>query len=211
MQIELAGTTITLLPQKAMFLPEHSILIIADLHLGKAQHFRKAGIFMPAGSASRDYLTLNALITQYQPEQVCFLGDLFHSIHNSEWLQFEAFVHAWPGIRFTLIRGNHDILKKEYYDRLDIAVIPQVLPVDNLLFSHEPLNEIPDGQVNIAGHIHPGCTIRGKGRQSYRLPCFHFSGQHFLMPAFGYLTGLAMMEDKNATVYAVLPEEVVLV
>jgi DNA ligase-associated metallophosphoesterase len=210
MQIALAGTSIILLPQKAIFLPEHSILIIADLHLGKTQHFRKSGIFMPAGSAAKDYITLNSLIEQYAPKQVWFLGDLFHSIHNSEWLQFEAFIHAWPGIGFTLIKGNHDIIKAEYYDKLGIAVVPHVLPLDHLLFSHEPLAEVTEGKINIAGHIHPGCVIHGKGRQSYRLPCFYLSGQNFLLPAFGYLTGLSIMENKNAAVFAVLPERVVL-
>ena len=211
MQIALAGTNILLLPQKAMFLPEHSILIIADLHLGKAQHFRKSGIMMPAGSAAKDYITLNSLIEQYTPQQVWFLGDLFHSIHNLEWLQFEAFIHAWPGIDFTLIKGNHDIIQEEYYDKLGIAIVPHVLPLDQLLFSHEPMSEVAEGKINIAGHIHPGCVIHGKGRQSYRLPCFHLSGQNFLLPAFGYLTGLSIMENKNAAVFAVLPEQVVLV
>jgi uncharacterized protein len=210
MQIELAGTTIELLPQKAMFLPEHSVLIIADVHLGKTQHFRKAGIFMPSGGASKDYLVLNDLISQYKPQQVWFLGDLFHSIHNTEWLQFEAFIEQWKDVDFTLIRGNHDIISKEHYDKLDVTIVPQVLPLDNLLFSHEPLEYVPDGKVNIAGHIHPGCVVRGKGRQTYRLPCFHLSGQNFLLPAFGYLTGLAIMDDKDAAVFAVLPDAVVM-
>lgn len=210
MQIELAGTAILLLPQKAIFLPEYSILIIADLHLGKAQHFRKSGIFVPAGSAAKDYLILNSLIGQYNPQQIWFLGDLFHSIHNSEWLQFEAFVRACPDINFTLIKGNHDIIKEEYYDKLGIAIVPYVLPLGQLLFSHEPMTDIEEGKINIAGHIHPGCVIYGKGRQSYRLPCFHFKGQSFLLPAFGYLTGLSVMDNKNATVFAVLPEQVVL-
>ncbi|RYZ34532.1 MAG: ligase-associated DNA damage response endonuclease PdeM [Sphingobacteriales bacterium] len=210
MQIELAGTTITLLPQKAMFLSEHSILIIADLHLGKAQHFRKAGIFMPAGGAAKDYQILNSLIEQYNPQQVWFLGDLFHSIHNSEWLQFEAFVQSWPDIAFTLIRGNHDILKKEYYQKIGITVEPHAIILNDLLFSHEPLEEVPEGRINIAGHIHPGCVVRGKGRQSYRLPCFHLNGPQLLMPAFGYLTGLAIMDVKDAAVFAVLPDAVVM-
>lgn len=193
-----------------MFLPEHNILVIADLHLGKAMHFRKAGIFMPAGTAAKDYFVLRALITGYNPAQVWFLGDLFHSIRNSEWLQFEAFVGEWPELQFTLIRGNHDIIRKEYYDALGIRMIPHILPLGNLLFSHEPLPEVPEGLINIAGHIHPGCVVKGKGRQSYRFPCFHLSGQHFLLPAFGYLTGLAIMEQKDAAVFAVLPEQVVL-
>lgn len=211
MQIELAGTEIILLPQKAMFLPELAILIIADLHLGKAQHFRKSGIMMPAGSAAKDYLTLHDLIRQYNPQQVWFLGDLFHSIHNSEWVQFEAFIHSWPDIDFTLIKGNHDIIKEEYYDKLGITVVPHVLALDQLLFSHEPMPHVEEGKINIAGHVHPGCVIHGKGRQSYRLPCFHFKGQNFLLPAFGYLTGLFVMEDKGAAIFAVLPEQVVLV
>lgn len=210
MQIVLAGTDILLLPQKAMFLPEQAILIIADLHLGKAQHFRKSGIFMPTGGSAKDYLTLNALIEQHNPQQVWFLGDLFHSVHNSEWLQFEAFIHQWPDLDFTLVRGNHDIIKKEYYDTLNINVVPEVLRLDNLLFSHEPLAEVEEDKINIAGHIHPGCLIHGKGRQTYRLPCFHLSGQNFLLPAFGYLTGLAIMDDRGASVFAVLQEEVVL-
>jgi DNA ligase-associated metallophosphoesterase len=210
MQIALAGTDIILLPQKAMFLPGHSILIIADLHLGKAQHFRKSGIFMPAGSAAKDYITLNNLIEQHTPKQVWFLGDLFHSVHNTEWLQFEAFIHTRPDIDFTLIKGNHDIIQEEYYDKLGIAVVPDVLPLDQLLFSHEPMPHVEEGKINIAGHIHPGCVVQGKGRQAYRLPCFHLSGQNFLLPAFGYLTGLSIMESRNATVFAVLPEQVVL-
>jgi DNA ligase-associated metallophosphoesterase len=192
MQIELAGTEIILLPQKAMLLPEHSILIIADLHLGKAQHFRKSGIFMPAGSAAKDYLTLNALIEQYRPQQVWFLGDLFHSIHNSEWLQFEAFIHQWPDINFTLIKGNHDIIKEEYYDELGIAVVSHVLPLDQLLFSHEPMHDVEDGKINIAGHIHPGCVIHGKGRQSYRLPCFISVGKIFYYLPSVILPGLLL-------------------
>ncbi len=47
MRIDLAGTSLQLLPQKALFLPEESILVLGDLHLGKAMHFRKAGIIIP--------------------------------------------------------------------------------------------------------------------------------------------------------------------
>jgi DNA ligase-associated metallophosphoesterase len=209
MQIELAGTPIILLHEKAIFLPLKSILVLGDLHLGKAMHFRKAGIFMPVESALKDYQTLHKLMSEYKPLEVFFLGDLFHSNHNSEWQQFAAFIQSFPRVSFTLIKGNHDVLKESFYQQLNINIIPKVLQVENLLFSHEPMNEIPPETINIAGHIHPGCIIRGLGRQQLRLPCFYLKDAHFLMPAFGNLTGLQIMEHQNATLFAILPDKVV--
>jgi DNA ligase-associated metallophosphoesterase len=212
MQINLAGTTVQLLPQKALFLPEQGMLVLGDLHLGKAMHFRKSGIFMPQASAARDYHILHNLIQQYQPEAVYFLGDLFHSLHNSEWLQFEKLITTYPDIRFTLVRGNHDVLDQTYYERLQIAIIPHAFLLGNLIFSHKPLAEVPEGSINIAGHIHPGCMVRGLGRQSIKLPCFYLKGQTFLLPAFGQLTGLHILEQNaDTTIFAILPERVVLV
>lgn len=209
MQIELAGTSIILLHEKGIFLPLKSILVVGDLHLGKAMHFRKAGIFMPAESALKDYKTLHTLMSAYKPKEVFFLGDLFHSNHNSEWQQFVSFIQSFSHIGFTLIKGNHDVLKESFYQQLNINIIAKALQIENLLFSHEPMDEIPLGTINIAGHIHPGCVIRGLGRQQLRLPCFYFKDGRFLMPAFGNLTGLQIMEHQNAIIFAILPDKVV--
>ena len=212
MEITFAGTTIHLLPQKALFLPEHSLLVLGDLHLGKAMHFRKAGIFMPAASAADDYGVLQHLMQQYQPRQVFFLGDLFHSLHNSEWLRFAAWIATYPDTRFTLIRGNHDILDDSEYGQIGLRVVEGALRLGDLIFAHEPMAEVPEGTINIAGHIHPGCVLRGRGRQSLTLPCFYQSGPTFLLPAFGKLTGLHVLSRYQATrVFAVLPERVVAV
>lgn len=194
-----------------MLLAEERILVMGDLHLGKAMHFRKAGIFVPPRSAVKDYEVLQALMTTHAPEQVYFLGDLFHSAHNSEWLQFESFIRAYPGIKFTLIRGNHDVLPEASYKALNIHVVPGQLIRDNLIFSHEPLSSVEEGKINIAGHIHPGCVLRGLGKQRLTLPCFFFKEGLFLLPAFGQLTGLHLLEKNNAAVFAVLPERVVVV
>lgn len=211
MQIELGNTTLLLLPEKAVFLPGHAVLVIADLHLGKAMHFRKAGLLVPPGSAHKDYQVLHELMQQYQPREVWFLGDLFHSSYNSEWRQLETFIKAYAAVRFTLVRGNHDILQTEHYDGLRIEVVPEVVMLEDLVFSHEPLAEPIAGKINIAGHIHPGCMLRGLGRQSLRLPCFYFRDNLFLLPAFGALTGLHMMEQvATAAVFAIASGRVLL-
>jgi metallophosphoesterase superfamily enzyme len=42
--IEAAGEVLTLLPQRALFWPAMSMLVIADIHFGKAASFRAQGI-----------------------------------------------------------------------------------------------------------------------------------------------------------------------
>ena len=38
------GLNLTLLPEKAVWIDSMGVLLIADLHFGKAAHFRKSGI-----------------------------------------------------------------------------------------------------------------------------------------------------------------------
>lgn len=210
MQLLAEDTLIQLLPEKALFLPEHSLMVIADLHLGKAMHFRKAGLFLPARSALKDYEVLHTLLQQYRPREVWFLGDLFHSDPNAEWQSFAGFIREYAEIHFSLVRGNHDILPPAYYEQVQIQMIPETATLGQLIFSHEPLEQVADGMLNIAGHLHPGCVLRGLGRQSMRLPCFYWNGSLLLLPAFGALTGLKVMgQDKGARIFAIAPGGIV--
>ena len=47
MQLSLNNSEFTLLPEKALYKEDERLLIIADVHLGKASHFRKEGVYMP--------------------------------------------------------------------------------------------------------------------------------------------------------------------
>src|SRR5690606_41391569 len=115
--IRLMDTNFTLLPERALLLPDYKTLIIADWHLGKSTHFRKAGIFMPAASADKDVLRIQSLLDRYAVDTLVFLGDLFHSDLNSEWLMFARFRMANPSVQFILTRGNHDILSDELLEK----------------------------------------------------------------------------------------------
>jgi metallophosphoesterase superfamily enzyme len=44
-QVLLAGQTVVLLPQKAIFIPSSSTLVLADVHIGKAASFRSRNFF----------------------------------------------------------------------------------------------------------------------------------------------------------------------
>ncbi|MEM1319611.1 MAG: ligase-associated DNA damage response endonuclease PdeM [Bacteroidota bacterium] len=203
------GEELLLFPSKALYWPRHRMLMLADVHLGKVTHFRRAGIAVPTALQFTDLQRLDALIDLCQPEQVAFLGDLFHSYHNAEWPAFGEFLRNYPEIQFTLVRGNHDILEEEHYRELPLALRDQwTLPP--FLLTHEPLTAIPSQQYNLCGHLHPGVILGGPAKQRLRLPCFYFGPQQGILPAFGRFTGLAILQPKAGERYFVITEEEVL-
>ncbi|MEM9722107.1 MAG: ligase-associated DNA damage response endonuclease PdeM [Bacteroidota bacterium] len=189
------GQTLLLHPHKAIYWKEKSRLLLADVHLGKAGHFRQAGIPVPQTVAMETLNRLQELLEAFCPQEVWILGDLFHSRYNKEWDLWADFVRMNDQQRFVLIPGNHDrylgsgdypfeILEKEYKD-------------PPFIFSHEPLIAHTQPYINMVGHIHPAILLRGKGRQSLRLPCFWIQEQVMVLPAFGAFTGMHTIEPKD--------------
>ena len=94
---------IYLLKEKAVWCNRTKSLFIADTHFGKAGHFRTAGIAIPESVHLADYRTIELLIERYRPEYFYFLGDLFHSSINNQWLILEEFLEGYDSISFILI------------------------------------------------------------------------------------------------------------
>lgn len=199
--IELNNKIIYLLAEKGIFFPHTQTLVIADVHLGKAAHFRKSGIMIPSLAGTvKDYQALHLLIHKYQPARIIFLGDLFHSVANASWNHFIYFTSNYPNLKFILVQGNHDLLTKSHYKDADLEVCNDLLE-DNFLLSHAPLANIPENVINIAGHVHPATRLRGQGKQQLTLPCFHFATPYLLLPAFGSLTGTFVLAKGDAKQY----------
>lgn len=204
MEIQLGKENYILLNEKALFRSADATLIIADLHLGKAQHFRKHGLYLPQKSAEKDYERMGFLIQSLHPKRIILLGDLFHSSFNQEWNLFCNFVNSFKKTEFILVLGNHDILEEKYYTTICSRIIKDTLEEGDVIFSHHPLKKVPKGKYSIAGHIHPGVVLYGKGKQHVKLPCFYYSGNQLIIPAFGSLTGLqVIVPEKESKVYVV--------
>ncbi len=209
-ELVLQDIPIWLLPQKAVFLPGSDTLLVADLHLGKATHFRRQGIAISAVRATGELDRLTRLIDVYRPAAVIFLGDLFHSSMNSDWAYFSRFVTDHDGITFILTNGNHDILPGAAWADLPVERLDIYQPHPAILCTHAPMHAVPEGHLNIAGHIHPGHIIRTAARQTYRLPCFYYREGQLVLPAFGDLTGMYTAYNKAGTkVFPILHNEVI--
>ena len=178
-----------LLPQKAVYWSKYDMLIVTDLHLGKAGHFRKAGIPIPQTIHYDDLQTLNQLILKFSISKVLMLGDLFHSELNNEWFSFCDFLKQNSTVHFILVKGNHDILPAEAYCEDNLEVHSESLILGPFLFTHHPLEDERRPLYNVAGHIHPGHRVKTNPGQHIKLPSFHFSKYSAILPAYGKFTG----------------------
>jgi len=209
MKIEVKGEEFELWPQKAIYWKRINALLVADLHLGKINHFRKAGIAVPAKANDKNIENMVYLLQALAPSRVICLGDLFHSHYNPEWEVFGEVVRYFQSISFELVLGNHDIMSEVQYERKGI-ILHEQLTIGNFIFTHHPLEKVESNQYNIAGHLHPGVYLSGKGKQSLTLPCFYFGENQGLLPAFGMFTGLARVRPKkNDKIFAILEDRVI--
>jgi DNA ligase-associated metallophosphoesterase len=201
------GQELTLLPEKAVFIEKSQILLLSDLHLGKASHFRKAGIPVPAAVNRTNLDNLAYLLIRHKPSRVFFIGDLFHSHFNQEWESFGQLMEGFPETSFELISGNHDILSTVQYERVRLKCYPNLELFPEFFLIHEP--DPAQKGFQICGHLHPSVKLTGKGRQSVTLPCFWFSNQVGVLPAFGAFTGRSIIRpSKTDRVFVIVEEKV---
>ncbi len=209
---KVSGQTFHLHPLKAAFWEEESCVILADLHLGKAAHFRKAGIAVPSMVADANWDRLLSLLVDFKPDRVLLLGDLFHSNHNKICDEFTDLVRQFHTIIFELVIGNHDILPLNFYTDNNLIIHDPALQQNPFIFTHYPMEkqDIPEGYYNIAGHVHPSVRLRGNGRQRLRFSCFYFGKQQSIFPAFGLFTGTAnILPEKGDEVFVIVEDAVV--
>lgn len=194
---EFEGVALSLLKEKALWIESLKTLLIADLHFGKAAHFRKSGIPIPEPVHEYDLIRLQQLHDEFRPVHTYFLGDLFHSDPNGQWDFLNQFLSRFIGTEFHLVKGNHDILPRVAYEQSILRIHEKPLTIGRFVLSHEPMETVEDGTLNICGHIHPGFRMNGKAKQSVKLPCFFQSNSQLLLPAFGNFTGTALVNPKG--------------
>ncbi|MBB2148747.1 ligase-associated DNA damage response endonuclease PdeM [Pedobacter gandavensis] len=211
MTITCSGETLILNIERAIFWPNQQLLIISDLHIGKAAHFRKHGIQVPSTLGDQDLQRLAGLIELYKPSTVLITGDLFHDQLNSDVDLFSAWKSSFSATRFLLIKGNHDKLIDKDYKDLGIEVYEEEMIFPPFRFIHDRPDAASE-YYTISGHIHPGLRIYGKARQSLNLPCFYFGASYAVLPAFSAFTGLSMIKPQPGDrFYAITPNRIIAV
>lgn len=198
-----------LYPCKLMFWKSEETVILSDIHIGKASHFRKNGIGITASLFKAEIEKLENCILKYNPQKVIIVGDLFHSYKNNEVELFGNWIKQFQYIEWHLVKGNHDILPENEYSNIGIATHLQ-LQIKNIVFTHELPQKAQEHIYYITGHIHPSIKVAiGKNNQK-TLPCFFFGQQHAILPSFGLFTGTHTVKPtKKDCVYAITPHALI--
>ncbi len=191
-----------------MLWKEEKMLVIADLHVGKTQHFRNAGIGIPREVSHQNWRNLTTLLLNHDIETCLFLGDLIHSDYNSECETLFQILDQFDSISFVLTEGNHDIYSKQVLSSKNLLMVDQFIK-GPFVFTHIPLEDEHE-LYNFSGHIHPAVRMKGKGRQYLRLPCFHFGHRLGLLPAFGSFTGSKTIHPQESDIVYVCTSQKVI-
>ena len=183
LEVRLDGEPVQLLADRALFWPARGRLLLADLHLGKADTFRAAGIALPRGGTELDLARISALVAETDADAVWVLGDMLHGRTDlSSWRSaWEAFRDRHPRLSIAVVDGNHDRALQQA--SLDIERLGDAVHDGPFVLRHAPGRD-PRGHV-ICGHLHPVLKLPGQPRT----PAFWLQNGCTVLPAFSAFTG----------------------
>ena len=145
-----------LLPAKAVWWPAESMLVVSDLHLAKAEHFRSQGLAVPPTVDFQTLSVLTSAMKACRPKTLVLLGDLFHSSPNRAWEDFEAWLQDEKAAGLEtgiLVRGNHDRAHDVVYEAMGLDVV-DLWEKQGVVLTHEPDDDIPKGtRFHLCGHV----------------------------------------------------------
>jgi DNA ligase-associated metallophosphoesterase len=199
-------------PQRAIFWENQSTLILSDTHFGKTGHFRKNGIGVPQAVFQEDMQRMVELLSFFKPERMVVVGDLFHSAANLELDLFAKWRRDFDQMELLLVKGNHDILGEQWYQANQIRIQKGLYQIGPFQFVHEPIasTEASDDGFLFSGHLHPGVSLSGMGKQNLHFPCFYFTKTACILPAFSKFSGTATVKKKkDNTIFAIVNHQLI--
>ena len=193
LDLRLAGEPMQALADRALYWPARRRLLIADLHLGKGNIFRSAGIPVPTGGTKDDLARLDLLLHRSGARELWILGDFLHGMRNAQVESaWSALVAAHSPVKVVVVAGNHD-------RALDAAALGiELFPEDHcdgpFQFRHHPVSKSVAGAPHVlCGHVHPVVRLP---KLPGRHPAFLLQGGQTVLPAFSRFTGGYCVEDR---------------
>lgn len=205
-RLSLCGQTLGLLPQRALYWQEEQTLIVADVHLGKAQTFQRAGLAVPGTTLTHDLARLDELLGMTSAQRLLVLGDFVH--HRSGLTSaVREILYEWCDrlkVELLVILGNHDRPNRQFLAELPLVLREKSWRCGPFEFAHE---RIVSDRFCFIGHLHPVASLGS----ALRLPVFAFYDRYCVLPAFSYFTGGWEIErDGLRQVFAAIEDKSVL-
>jgi len=185
-----------------LYIPMQNSVIIADLHLGYEGVLRMEGVAMPKYQEKVIMARLDNIIKKYEPEKVIVNGDFKHNFGRNleqEWQEVSNVLKFLCRKRdVVLIRGNHDNFLKTIASKFDVKMVDKY-DMNGMTIAHG--HKDVEGKRMIIAHEHPSIKLRDKVGATISLPCYLFSDEIIVMPAFSPLASGADVSSADADDY----------
>lgn len=180
---QLGGARLEARASGALFWADQNLLVVSDLHLGKAQRLaRRGGALLPPYETQATLARLEAEVQASGAARVICLGDSFDDLTAASELteaERDSLLRLMAGRDWLWIEGNHDPaptgLGGQHRAEVTLA---------GLTFRH--IAEAGAQGPEISGHYHPKARLAGRAA-----PCFLLNplAGRLILPAFGTYTG----------------------
>lgn len=187
--VELCGEELIVDAQRALVWPRTRTAFLADLHLGKSDIFRRAGIPIPEGHDATDLQRIDLLVRRYHISSIVVLGDFLHgrSVASAAYARlFAQWRESRNDLEVTVVAGNHDRFDA-FREHWGVSWAQEGAQFGPFVCRHHP-EASEDGYV-LAGHIHPVTWLYGPGRERARVPVLWLREDYAVLPSFGSFTG----------------------
>jgi DNA ligase-associated metallophosphoesterase len=180
-------------PCGCAFLPDHGLLVVADLHFEKGSAFARGRQFLPPYDTRATLEKLAATIARLKPRGVVALGDSWHDAGGPLRMCAEdraLLAGLQTGRDWIWIAGNHDAAVTGAHGLPGTHLA--TLTLDGVRLIHEPDD---DASPQMAGHLHPVAKVNVRGRR-LRRRAFALDGQRLILPAMGAYAGGLNLRDR---------------
>lgn len=210
---------LTLLPARAAWIERERTLLLADLHLGKAEALASIGAPVPEAAGLEQLARLAGLVRGLSAQRVVVLGDLLHARagltdrmieHVAEWRRAHL-----AGVQWDVVPGNHDRGLSRVADAWALGVLPAcVREGGGLVLVHDAAHapDVRDDELVVCGHEHPAVGVGpGPDGTRRRVPAFVLDRRGaagvLTLPAFSTFTaGGSVGPAPGRTVYAIVEQ-----
>jgi metallophosphoesterase superfamily enzyme len=191
---------------RAAFLPATSTLVVADLHVGRAEA-SNVGLLLDEREDLRRRLA--AALATTDPETVIFAGDLLHRFGAptpravAAVRDLAGLVRA-TGARPVAVAGNHDggltgAWPGPVHDAYRLT--------DGTVVCHGHAVPEMDGERYVCGHVHPALTVEGRKHDCFlRTDAGYHDRPVLVVPAFSTFAAGVRIETRAAVDSPLVPE-----
>ncbi len=188
--VKLDDSDAELMPERAVFLRCARALVVADLHIGKSESYRRFGVPSTEGIDEETLERLGRAAMRAGAKVIIVVGDLTHHADGIGEAEMERFARFREriGLPIRLVEGNHDRGTRSLPPEWMVDRVGARFALGGMRFEHEP-PESAAANWTISGHLHPMLSV-ARGARSVEAPAFVVDRARkcVILPAFSKFT-----------------------